>query len=84
MEYIKSAVFQAITEIISTFVSPLISWLYSPMLVTLLGMMMEVRPEQYENACAPILVTLLGIVMEVRLKQPVVHSGTDPIVHFDE
>ncbi len=35
LEYIKSAVFQVLTGIISTFVSPLISWLYSPMLVTL-------------------------------------------------
>ena len=36
------------------------------MLVTLLGMVMEVRPEQPKNAPAPMLFTLLGIVIEVR------------------
>jgi hypothetical protein len=36
------------------------------MLVTLLGMVIEVRPEQYENAFSPMLVTLLGMVTEVR------------------
>ena len=39
------------------------------MLVTLLGMVMEVRPEQPENAYIPMLVTLLGMVMEVRPEQ---------------
>ena len=34
MEYTKSAVFQALTGITSTFVTPLISWLYSPIVVT--------------------------------------------------
>jgi hypothetical protein len=40
------------------------------MLVTLLGMVMEVRHEQRENAPLPMLVTLFGIVMEVRPEQP--------------
>ena len=39
------------------------------MLVTLLGMVTEVRPEQYENAELPMLVTLLGMVTEVRPEQ---------------
>lgn len=37
-----------------------------PMLVTLLGIVMEEREVQPLNASAPILVTLLGIVIEVR------------------
>ena len=40
------------------------------MLVTLLGMVTEVRPEQPENAPLPMLVTLLPIVTEVRPEQP--------------
>jgi hypothetical protein len=36
------------------------------MLVTLFGMVMEVRPVQDSNAELPMLVTLLGMVMEVR------------------
>ena len=40
------------------------------MLVTLLGIVMEVREEQPENAELPILVTLLGIITEVREEQP--------------
>ena len=40
-----------------------------PMLVTLLGIVMEVRLLQPEKALFPILVTLLGIVIEVRLLQ---------------
>ena len=40
-----------------------------PMLITLLGMVIEVRPEQYMNAPYPMLVTLLGMVTEVRLEQ---------------
>ena len=35
------------------------------MLVTLLGIVMEVRPEQLEKAELPMLVTLLGMVIEV-------------------
>ena len=42
----------------------------SPMLVTLYGMVMEVRLEQLENALLPILVKLSGMVIEVRLVQP--------------
>ena len=42
----------------------------SPMLVTLSGMVMLVRPVQLENALSPMLVTLLGMVMLVRLLQP--------------
>ena len=38
----------------------------SPMLVTLLGIVMLVRPVQYSKAPFPMLVTLLGIVMLVR------------------
>ncbi len=37
--------------------------------VTLLGIVMEVRLVQPENALLPMLVTLLGMVMEVRLLQ---------------
>ena len=39
------------------------------MLVTLLGIAMEVRPEHLWKAHAPILVTLLGIMTEVKLVQ---------------
>ena len=44
----------------------------SPMLVTLLGIVMDVKL-QLLNARSPMLVTLLGIVMEVR---PVQYSNT--------
>ena len=40
-----------------------------PMLVTLLGIVMDVRPEHLK-ASLPMLVTLLGIVMDFRLEQP--------------
>ena len=40
------------------------------MLVTLSGMVMEVRLLQSEKALPPMLVTLSGMVMEVRLVQP--------------
>ena len=40
------------------------------MLVTELGMVMEVREEQYLNAMSPMLVTELGMVTEVREEQP--------------
>ena len=36
------------------------------MLVTLLGIVMEVRPQQLKKALLPMLVTLLGIATEVR------------------
>ena len=39
------------------------------MLVTLLGIVTEARPLQYEKVAYPMLVTLLGIVTEVRLLQ---------------
>ena len=39
------------------------------MLVTLLGIVTEVRPVQASKAYSPILVTLLGIVTEARLLQ---------------
>jgi hypothetical protein len=39
------------------------------MLVTLLGMVMEVKPLQLEKAMRPMLVTLLGMVMEVKPEQ---------------
>ena len=41
------------------------------MYVTLLGMLMEVRPEQPEKASSPILVTLLGIIVFL---QPIISS----------
>ena len=41
-----------------------------PMLVTLLGMVTEVRLEQPLNVLASMLVTLLGIAIEIRLLQP--------------
>ena len=40
------------------------------MLVTLLGMVMEVKPVQPEKAEPPMLITLLGMVTEVKLLQP--------------
>ena len=40
------------------------------MLVTLLGMVTEVRPEQPKKALDPMLVTLSGMVTEVRPEQP--------------
>jgi len=39
------------------------------MLVTLLGIVIEVKEEQSRKAPTPILVTLLGIVMEVKEEQ---------------
>jgi hypothetical protein len=39
------------------------------MLVTLLGIVMEVREEQERKALLSMLVTLLGMVMEVREEQ---------------
>ena len=39
------------------------------MLVTELGIVTEVRPEQPENAHTPMLVTELGMVAEVRPEQ---------------
>ena len=41
----------------------------SPMLVTALGIVMEVREEQLLNAATPMLVTELPMVMEVREEQ---------------
>ena len=43
---------------------------WSPILVTLLGMVIEVKEEQPEKALLPILVTLLGMVTEVKEEQP--------------
>ena len=40
------------------------------MLVTPLGIVMEVKEEQYWKAAIPMLVTLLGIVTEINLEQP--------------
>ena len=40
------------------------------MLVTLLGIVIEVKEEQPRKAAPPMLVTLLGIVTEVREWQP--------------
>ena len=40
------------------------------MLVTLLGIVIEVREEQTQKASCPMLVTPLGIVMEEREEQP--------------
>ena len=48
------------------------------MIVTLLGIVMEVRPLQPENAYASMLVTLLGIEMEVSSVQP--KKATNPIL----
>lgn len=42
----------------------------SSILVTLLGITIEMRLEQPENAYPPILVTLSGMLMSVRLEQP--------------
>ena len=40
------------------------------MTVTLLGIVTEVKEEQFSKAYFPILVTLLGIVIEVKEEQP--------------
>ena len=40
-----------------------------PILVTLLGMVTEVKEEQPKKAALPILVTLLGMVTEVKEEQ---------------
>ena len=41
----------------------------SPMLVTLLGIVIEMREEHPEKARSPMLLTLLGIVIEMREEQ---------------
>ena len=41
-----------------------------PMLVTLLPIVTDVRPEQFWKTPLPMLVTELGMVMEVREEQP--------------
>ena len=41
----------------------------APILVTLLGTVIDVKPEQLANALYPMLVTLLGMETEVRLRQ---------------
>ncbi len=46
-----------------------ISKAYSPMLVTLFGISIEVKLLQFENTRFPMLVTLLGIETEVKLWQ---------------
>ena len=40
------------------------------MLVTLLGIVIEVKEEQFKKASSPMLVTLLGIVIEIKEEQP--------------
>ena len=80
MEYIKSAAFQALTGITSTFVTPLISWLYSPMLVTLSGMTTDDKALQYWNAAYPMLFTPFGIVTSVRASQS--SKALSPIVIY--
>ena len=45
-----------------------------PMLVTLLGIFIDVRLEQFAKAPSPILVTLLGIVTDMRSEH---HSKVD-------
>ena len=50
--------------------SPLQAKVSGSILVTLLGISIEVRLWQLEKALFPMLVTLLGIVIEVRLVQP--------------
>ena len=40
------------------------------MLVTELGIVTDVKPEQPENALSPMLVTELGMVMDVKPEQP--------------
>ncbi len=39
------------------------------MLVTLSGIVIDIRPEQLQNAWYPMLVTLFGIVIAVNLEQ---------------
>ena len=40
------------------------------MLVTLFGIVIEVKPEQPEKALYPMLVTVLGMTTDVKLLQP--------------
>jgi hypothetical protein len=40
-----------------------------PMLITLLGIVIDVRPVQFLKATPPISITLLGMVIEVRPEQ---------------
>ena len=57
----------ASTVICFTFLQP--EKASSPIVVTLLGIVIEVREEQSEKTLSPIVVTLLGIVIEVRERQ---------------
>jgi hypothetical protein len=41
-----------------------------PIVVTLLGMVIEIEPVQYQKAASPIVVTLFGMVNEVKPWQP--------------
>ena len=59
------------------------------MVVTLLGMVMEVKLVQPWNALSPMLVTLLGMVMEVKLRQPLkaplpIHFVPSLMVYVDK
>ena len=48
------------------------------MLVTLLGIVIEINEEQFSNAYGSMLVTLFGIVMDVSEEQP--SNALQPIV----
>jgi hypothetical protein len=52
------------------------------MLVTLPGMVTEVRLVQTANAASPMLVTLLGMVMEIRLEQPEKADSPIPVTVY--
>ena len=52
-----------------------------PMLVTLAGMLMEVKPIAILNAIDPIVVTLGGIAMEVKLDD---WNALDPMLVNEE
>ena len=52
------------------------------MLVTLLGIVTEVKPLQPQKASSPMLVTLLGIVTEVKLLQSLKASLPIPVTVY--
>ncbi len=52
------------------------------MLVTLLGMVTLIKPEQIEKAISPILFTLLGISILVKYLQPAKAPAAIPVTLF--
>jgi len=48
-------------------------------LITLLGIVIDVKPKQFENADSPMEVTLLGIVIDVKFTQ---FENTDSLMEL--